>query len=268
MTFVMLGVAFYLYRGRLVRYWPVLLVFAVAVHLAAPGAIGGLYKSFFPEEGLVADVTGRAGQLGSGRLSDVGPGTELWMEKPLLGHGPGSGEIVIDDPRVVSLGQLPPEIFFDNQYMNTLVTLGAIGFLAAAWFIWGAARKTVGAARRATGREASLLAACGLAASGFAVGIVFFDAFAFVQATLVFVAVAALGLRVAAGLAVPADERKGREASREERWPFPQPEPLGEARACPDHRHPRGRRLGAGGSRRSSCVGDRDPHRGSPRRRP
>ncbi len=162
----------------------------------------------------------------------------------------------------MSLGQLPPEIFFDNQYLNTLVTLGAIGLLATAWFVWGAASKTVRAARRATGREASLLAACGLAASGFAFGLLFFDAFAFVQAKLVFVAVAALGLRVAAALAIPADERKGREASRRSAWPFPQPEPLGEARACPDRRHPRGRRLGAGGSRRSSCVGDRDPYRG------
>jgi hypothetical protein len=49
----------------------------------------------------------------------------------------------------------------------------------------------------------------------------FFDAFAFVQATLVFVAVAALGLRVAARAAIPADERKGREASREERLALP-----------------------------------------------
>ena len=215
MTVVMLGVAFYLYRSRLLRYWPLLAVLLVAVHLVAPGAIGGLYKSFFPEEGLVASVTGREGQLGSGRLSDVGPAQELWTEKPLLGHGPGT-EIVIDDPLVVSLGQLPPEIFFDNQYLNALVTLGAIGLLATAWFVWGAAIKTVRAARRATGREASLLAACGLAASGFAFGMLFFDAFAFVQATLVFVAVAALGLRVAARAAIPADERKSREAPREE----------------------------------------------------
>jgi O-antigen ligase len=211
----MLGIAFYLYRSRLVRYWPLLAVLLVAVHLVAPGAIGGLYKSFFPEEGLVASVTGREGQLGSGRLSDVGPAQELWTEKPLLGHGPGT-EIVIDDPLVVSLGQLPPEIFFDNQYLNALVTLGAIGLLATAWFVWGAAIKTVRAARRATGREASLLAACGLAASGFAFGMVFFDAFAFVQATLFFVAVAALGLRVAARAAIPADEHKSREPPREE----------------------------------------------------
>ena len=38
---------------RLLRYWPIIVVLRVVVHLAAPGAIGGLYKSFFPEEGLV-----------------------------------------------------------------------------------------------------------------------------------------------------------------------------------------------------------------------
>jgi hypothetical protein len=227
MTVVMLGVGLYLYRSRLLRYWPVLIVLAVAIHLAAPGAIGGLYKSFVPEEGLVGSVSGRAGQLGSGRLSDVGPGIELWKEKPLLGHGPGTSEIVIDDPRDVSLGQLPPEIYFDNQYMNTLVTLGALGTLVTLWFVWGAARKTVTAARRATGREASLLAACGLAASGFAAGMLFFDAFAFVQATLVFVAVAALGLRVAAVVAAETVEATGREPARRERPGAPSVEPAG-----------------------------------------
>ncbi len=36
MTVVMLGIAFYLYRSRLLRYWPLLAVLLVAVHLVAP----------------------------------------------------------------------------------------------------------------------------------------------------------------------------------------------------------------------------------------
>ena len=107
MTVVMLGVAFYLYRGRLLRYWPLLAVLLVAVHLVAPGAIGGLYKSFFPEEGLVASVTGRDGQGGSGAASDVGPATSCGRRSRCSGTAPGP-RIVIDDPLVVSLGQLPP----------------------------------------------------------------------------------------------------------------------------------------------------------------
>ena len=168
------------------------------VHLAAPGAIGGLYKSLFPEGGVVADLTGRAGQGGSGRLADVEPAAELWAEKPLLGHGPGTEALVFDDPAVVSAGQLPPEIIFDNQYLHTWVTLGILGIVATLWFTWGAASKIVGAARRTTGKAGDLLTACGLASAGFVAGMVFFDAFSFVQGTLLFVAISAVGLRVAA----------------------------------------------------------------------
>jgi hypothetical protein len=55
----------------------------------------------------------------------------------------------------------------------------------------------------------------------------FFDAFAFVQATLVFVAVAALGLRVAAVVAAETVEATGREPARRERPGAPSVEPAG-----------------------------------------
>ena len=188
MAATMLGILLFLKGRRILRYWPIVVVLGVVVHVAAPGAIGGLYKSLFPEEGIVSDLTGRAGQGGSGRLADLGPAGDLWAEKPLLGHGLGTEELVLDDPAVVSAGQLPPEIIFDNQWLNTLVTVGIVGILATLWFTWGAAYKIVGAARRATGKEGDLLIACGLASAGFVAGMVFFDAFSFVQATLLFVA--------------------------------------------------------------------------------
>ena len=57
----------------------------VVIHFVAPGTIGGLYKPFFPEEGLVSSLEGRAGQGGSGRFADYGPGFELWRSSPSSG---------------------------------------------------------------------------------------------------------------------------------------------------------------------------------------
>ena len=139
MAATMLGILLFLKGRRILRYWPIVVVLGVVVHLAAPGAIGGLYKSLFPEEGVVSDLTGRAGQGGSGRLADVGPAADLWAEKPLLGHGLGTEELILDDPAVVSAGQVPPEIIFDNQWLHTVVTVGIVGLIVILWFTWGAA---------------------------------------------------------------------------------------------------------------------------------
>ena len=80
--------------------------------------------------------------------------------------------------------------------MATLVSLGALGLIAAIWVVWGAAFKLIRAARKhREGPEADLVAACALSCAGFGASMLFFDAFAFVQATLVFFIIAAVGLR-------------------------------------------------------------------------
>ena len=55
-------VALRLRGAAIVRYWPALLILPIAIHFVAPGALGGLYKSFFPEEGLIGDVSGPRGR--------------------------------------------------------------------------------------------------------------------------------------------------------------------------------------------------------------
>jgi hypothetical protein len=184
-------------RGSaVVRYWPALLVLPVAIHFVAPGALGGLYKSFFPEEGLIGSVQGREGEGGSGRFSDIGPGLRLWTEEPVVGRGVGSETIF--EPAVVRVGGAPPvPVIFDNQYMSTLVELGLLGFLVVVWLVWGTVFRLIRGARRSTGPPSDLLTACAVATAGFGTAMFFFDAFAFVQCTLVFVFVAVLGLRVA-----------------------------------------------------------------------
>jgi hypothetical protein len=197
MGVAMVALALYL-QPKVLRFWPVLLVLPFLVHFTAPGALGGIYKSFFPDR-LTTELTERAGQSGSGRFSDLRPGIELWEQKPALGHGLGSlavpGQQQQPQPGRAA-GPTLTEIIFDNQYLNTLVTQGALGLVATVWFVWGAVLKLARAAalRRMT-LPGDLIAACAVSAIGFAASMLLFDAFFFVQATIVFFAVCALGLR-------------------------------------------------------------------------
>jgi hypothetical protein len=195
MGLVMLGVALSLRGAAILRYWPIMLVLPVAIHFVSPGALGGLYKSFAPKEGLVGDLQGRAGEAGSGRFADIVPGLRIWAEEPAFGHGLGSQTVF--EPEETRLGPAPPTtVIFDNQYMSTLVQLGLLGLIGAVWFVWGSAVKLARAARRSHGPPSDLMTACAISCAGFATSMFFFDAFAFVQCTIVFVFLAAVGLAV------------------------------------------------------------------------
>lgn len=199
MAIVMIIVGLLLRPHQVIRFWPLLLVLPPIAHAASPGTLGALYKSIFPREGLVSDLQGRAGESGSGRLSDIDPGLDLWRDSPLIGHG--LGYVATTGVETVAAGATQAvsgfTLIFDNQYMSTLVMLGALGLAAAIWFIWGSAIKLALAARRhREGEEADVVAACALSCAGFAASMFFFDAFAFVQATLIFFIIAAVGLRI------------------------------------------------------------------------
>ncbi len=197
MVIAMLIVLALIQGKRLLRRWPLLLVLFVLAHFAAPGSISHLYKRFEPRTGLVGQLQTRAGQRGSGRLADVGPGLSRWAGAPLFGRGLGTvaatGDVQVQNGEATS-GGVP--IIFDDQYMNTLVSLGALGILGVIWFVWGAAWKLGRAARRledGAGRE--LLTACATCCAGFAAAMLTYDAFSFVQSTLLFFIIAAIGLR-------------------------------------------------------------------------
>ncbi|HEY7603502.1 MAG TPA: O-antigen ligase family protein [Gaiellaceae bacterium] len=188
----MLLLALILRGRRLVRLWPALIVAAVALHFVAPGVLGAVYHAFTPQQGLVQDATGRAGLHGSGRLSDIDPGIDLWKTSPVVGIGRGNPLVGGQDGGPAS----QTSIIFDNQYMSTLVLTGLFGFVALVGFFVMTSSKLLNGAFVRRGPEGDLLACCGLATTGFAVGIFFFDAFSFVQVTLMYFVIAALGLRV------------------------------------------------------------------------
>ena len=73
--------------------------------------------------------------------------------------------------------------------------LGAIGLILIVWFVWGAFLKPGLAARRHRGIRGDRLAACAAAGAAFAASLFVFDTLAFIQCSLLFFIVAALGLR-------------------------------------------------------------------------
>ena len=184
-------------RGRQVlRFWPLLLILPFAIHFAVPGALGGIYNAFSPEEGFASDLATRSGEQGSGRLADVEPGLRAWSESPLYGNGVGTllttGEAGVAE---TALGAEGAVIYFDNEWLGTLVSLGILGLLGTVWVIFGSLVTLGRFARRTRGPRSDLAAACAASIGSFGVSMLVFDSGAFVQATIVFFMITALGLQ-------------------------------------------------------------------------
>jgi hypothetical protein len=199
MGLAMIGVGLFLRGNRISRYWPVLVVTAVVVHFGAPASISHIYDAFFPRGGLTEQLNARAGAAGSGRLSDLAPGIRSLRQSPLFGHGLGTGSVrgsTTTGPGTITDPKTGAPIIFDNQYMNSLVSIGVIGLIGVIWFVWGGALQLIrGAGRFTVDRRSDLVAACAVATAGFGAGMLAFDAFSFVQCTLLFFVIMALGQR-------------------------------------------------------------------------
>ena len=182
------------------RFWPLAIVLLAAVHLAAPHTLGSLYHSFLPKGGLVHSQTARAGNVGSGRVADIGPGLRSWKQAPVFGHGLGTGKVARStSPGAIVDPKTGAPIIFDDQYLNSLVSIGFLGLVGVLWFVWGGVRRMVTTARhRARAPRVTWSPPARSRAPASASGMLTFDAFAFVQCTLVFFVIAAIGLRTRA----------------------------------------------------------------------
>jgi hypothetical protein len=186
-------------KQAVTRFWPLGIVLLAAVHLAAPHTLGSLYHSFLPKGGLVHSQTARGGNVGSGRVADIGPGLRSWKQAPIVGHGLGTGKVArSNEPGAIVDPKTGAPIIFDDQYLNSLVSIGFLGLLGVLWFVWGGVRRMTATAKRLRDPAGDLIAACAIACAGFGAGMLTFDAFAFVQCTLVFFVIAAIGLRTRA----------------------------------------------------------------------
>ena len=162
------------------RLWPLALPAVVAIHFVLPGAIGGIQGAFFPEQGLIQDQTvygGRGlanalvrnradqGQPRSGRASERESPEDHSRERALL----------------------------DKEWLGTASETGLVGFFARVWFFVRIFRRAGGEAKRDRTARGDFLAATVAAAAAFAVGMLTFDSFAFIQVTFVLFILAALG---------------------------------------------------------------------------
>jgi O-antigen ligase len=182
---VVLGVVFLWLRPRETkRLWPVLLPAVLVIHFALPGTIGGLKKSFFPEGGLIAEQRYGSGTRGSGRIADLGPGLREFSRRPLVGQGYGTR--VVDKER-----QNAP--ILDNQWLGTLLELGLLGALAWLWTFTRAIRRFARLAKQDVSEQGWLFAGLTASIFSYAVSMLTYDAFAFIQVTFLLFILVAIG---------------------------------------------------------------------------
>ena len=82
----------------------------------------------------------------------------------------------------------------DDQWLASLLELGVVGVVALIWFFTASIRRLGRLARRDDSDDGWLLAALASALAAYAIGMLTFDAFNFVQVTMLAFLLAALGV--------------------------------------------------------------------------
>lgn len=167
------------------KMWWALLPILVLVHFALPSTLGSLRASFFPKHGLIAQQATRAGTRGSGRIADLGPGLADSARHPVFGVGFGT--------RVTDRGPKQNSLILDNQWLSTLLETGYAGVLGWVWLFVRFVRRTSAAARADAAEQSWLFTAFAASIAGFAIGMLTYDAFSFIQVTFFAYLVVALG---------------------------------------------------------------------------
>jgi len=171
----------------------------IVIHFVLPGTIGALKHSFLPTGGLVAEQQSAAGQSGSGRLADLGPGLHEWSRKPLLGEGFGTRVIEEGNGNVL-----------DDQWLGTLLETGVIGFFGWLWFFARVVRRLGAEAKRDDSERGWLLAAIAAGVAAYAIGMLTYDAFSFIQVTFLLFILVGLGSALLAERPMPLAARTRR----------------------------------------------------------
>jgi polysaccharide biosynthesis protein PslJ len=164
------------------RLWPLVLPALIAIHIALPGTIGGLQGAFFPSTGLIQDQSVYGGRVSASRIT---PEIDRIKNNPVFGAGFGS--------RVTESGLRKNASVLDDEWLGLTSETGLVGFFAWIWFFARFIRRAGGEARRDLSSRGWLLAATTASVSAFAVGMLTYDAFSFVQVTFVLFIVAAIG---------------------------------------------------------------------------
>jgi hypothetical protein len=166
------------------RLWPLIVPLLIGVHLAVPGAVGALKEAFLPKGGIVAQQQEGANTRGSGRVADLGPTFSQVSEGPILGGGEGT--------RIVEDGPDQNAQILDDQWLGLLLDTGILGVAMFYWLIRRALLRTAAIARVDRSPRGLLLTAATASVAAFGVGMLTYDAFSFIQVTIVFFILLAL----------------------------------------------------------------------------
>ena len=192
------------------RLWPWVVPVVLACAIVVPHTLTSLYDAFFPKGGLIAQQDQRnVGSQDGGRLTDIGPSLREYEQHPLLGEGFGtriSQRLGVLEGRV---GAATARIL-DDQWLGSLLETGAIGFLSLVWLFVRPIRRLARRAKADSGPEGWLAAALAASLTSFAISMLTFDAFGFVQVTILTFLLLALSsslLKLPATAAPPAARR-------------------------------------------------------------
>lgn len=185
---------------------PKLLFYAVlgvvgALLVSARNIIAMVNELLDPQALIESQMTS-PGWTGSGRLADLGPSLAEAASAPFFGTGLGSR---------VTVGDTANAFILDDQYLTTLLESGIVGVIGMAVMLLVPFARLAAFSRRATETDPRRDLALAVAVSfiGFAVALIFFDGFSFIQTLLCFFVLLALGSFAIAG------ERPSRLAERE-----------------------------------------------------
>jgi hypothetical protein len=173
-------------RTETLRLLPMVIPLFIAIQIVMPGTLG-TFKAILQPSYVIQEQSQDMGP-GSGRIADLGPSLEEWAQTPLLGQGFGTrvtsqqgaegADIIAPGHYAAGEAQI-----LDNQWLGTLLEIGAIGTLALLWLLWWPIRRLARLARSDPGPDGWLATGLAASLSAFAVGMFTFDAFAFIQVT-------------------------------------------------------------------------------------
>jgi hypothetical protein len=178
MLLVELLIFLFLWPAKLKRLWPLLLPAVLVLHIALPGTIGSLRASFFPKGGLIQEQRGYKDQ---GRVGDIGPTFHEISSEPLFGEGFGTR--LVFWRQVNGIFTKPNARILDDQWLATLLETGVVGAFAWLWLFVRSIRRLTRAAKTEDGPRAWLMAALLASITAYAVGMLTYDAFSFIQVT-------------------------------------------------------------------------------------
>jgi O-antigen ligase len=170
-------VFFWLKRAEAIKLAPLLIPLILVCQVVMPGTLG-TFKSILQPSHIVKEQSTEMGS-GSGRLADLGPSFAEFSQAPFVGKGFGTRVTTADDP--VNGAQI-----LDDQWLSTLLEIGALGTLAFLWLFIRTVRRLAPRARADTSPESWLATTLAAAIIAYGVGMITFDAFAFIQVTFFF----------------------------------------------------------------------------------